>query len=258
MRGCESLPRLVLGSFYNYTYGMVNLKVISLKHLWYVIGLIATDGNLSKDKRHINITAKDEAYLIAVRDALGLEVKIGKNCRGGSKEKNYAFLQFGDVKFYNYLSEIGLTERKSLTIGALKVPPEYFSDFLRGVIDGDGSILSWYHPTNGGEQWSVKIVSGSDKFVGWLQMQCAMYFGAIGKIHIYPKKNRRNELYVLKFGKIAAKILLKQCYYEGCLALERKLRSAQRCLRSEIGWIKYKTMISPGVGIGRRSRLKTA
>lgn len=183
-------------------------------------------------------------------------MKIGKKCRGGSKEKNYSFLQFSDVKFYQYLLQLGLTERKSLTLGVLEIPQEYFPDFLRGVIDGDGSIFSWYHPTNGGEQWSVRIVSASKKFIEWLHMQCQASFVVIGKVYAHPRKNNYNKLYVLKLGKIAGSIILQQCYYKDCLALERKLQSAETCLRSEKGWTKYKTMMSPGAVTGSQGGLK--
>ena len=37
------------------------------------------------------------------------------------------------------LVSLGLTPRKSLTLGALAVPDELFPDFFRGCIDGDSS-----------------------------------------------------------------------------------------------------------------------
>ena len=59
----------------------------------------------------------------------------------------------GRQRLIDKLSAIGLTPRKSLTIGALKVPLGGFGDFFRGVIDGDGNIRHWLHPTNGRQQW---------------------------------------------------------------------------------------------------------
>ena len=68
---------------------MVDLKLVKPENLWYIIGLIATDGNLSKDGRHIEITSKSKNYLISVKKALGLTIKIKKKARGGSKIKLY-------------------------------------------------------------------------------------------------------------------------------------------------------------------------
>ncbi len=45
-----------------------------------------------------------------------------------------------DRAYWSELAEIGLTPAKSKTIGALAVPKAMFIPFLRGVIDGDGSI----------------------------------------------------------------------------------------------------------------------
>ena len=235
---------------------MVDLKTIAPNNLWYVIGLIASDGNLSKDGRHISITSKDRQYLFCVKRALGLTTKVGRKSRGGSHNKIYSSLQFGDVKFYKYLLEVGLTPRKSLTIGALKIDEIYFRDFLRGVIDGDGFINSWIHKTNGHEQWALRIISGSHKFIDWLQKMSLQHFNVIGRVHIYPKRINHNELYILKFGKIAAKIIVDRCYYKNCLSLNRKLKKTVKCLKSYRGWSRYSIMQSPGAEIGSQPRLK--
>jgi hypothetical protein len=43
---------------------------------------------------------------------------------------------------------IGLTPAKSLTLGPLSVPDEYFADFFRGCIDGDGTMLVYTDRTS--------------------------------------------------------------------------------------------------------------
>ncbi|MDR3642562.1 MAG: LAGLIDADG family homing endonuclease [Candidatus Doudnabacteria bacterium] len=206
--------------------------------MWYTVGLIATDGNLSKDGRHTNITSKDEEFLEGVKKILGLNVKLTKKTRTSEKNKKYSFLQIGDVKFYKFLLEIGLTPKKSLTLGELRIPEIYFKDFFRGVIDGDGSISTWIHNSNGNIQWSSRVVSGSKKFIYWLQEKSENSFNIKGKVHI-AKKIETNPLYVLKFGKFATKNLLNQCYYKQCFALRRKYLLAEKCLNAEDKLSKY-------------------
>lgn len=236
---------------------MINLEEVQAPHLWYVIGYIATDGCLSKDGRHINITSKDEDILLSIRNALGLKCIISKkfNSRGYLSR----VLQFSDVAFYKFLLSIGLSTRKSLTIGELKIPNNYFGDFFRGVIDGDGSISSWVHPS-GSSQWSLRVVSGSGKFINWLGKMTECYFNISGKIHIYSKRNKQlNDLHLLKFGKIAAKIILKKCYYVDCLALPRKMKQANECIASVAGWKRKHrslTKVRPGGETGIHARLK--
>ncbi len=45
--------------------------------LSYVIGIIASDGNISSNLRHLNITSKDYEMLQNIKNILGLNNKIG-------------------------------------------------------------------------------------------------------------------------------------------------------------------------------------
>jgi|SRR3989344_2238619 len=222
---------------------MVNLKLIRPEHLWYAVGIIATDGNLSPDKRHIAITSKDICFLQELSLVLGLDCKIGRKSSGSNKDKIYGVLQFSDVNFYKYLLSLGLTPKKSLTLSKLKIPQIRFTDFLRGVIDGDGNIRNWTHPQNGNEQWSLRIVSASEKFSGWLFKQIQDNFRVLGKIYGYRRGPKGNMLYTLKFGKVASKLILAKTYYPGCFSLRRKFDLAQNCLNSAVGWHKYADMV---------------
>src|SRR5687768_5057780 len=102
-------------------------------HSWtsalaYAVGLIATDGNLSGDGRHIAIPSKDIDLLECLRRCLGLTNRIGQ-ARSG-RGRMYYKLQWSDRRLYDWLEGIGLTPAKSLTLGALAVPNEYFADFF--------------------------------------------------------------------------------------------------------------------------------
>jgi len=50
---------------------------------------------------------KDPELIVAVRDCLRLENKIGRIARGGEKERKYLQLQFGSRTFYDFLLSIG-------------------------------------------------------------------------------------------------------------------------------------------------------
>ena len=223
---------------------MVNLKIIQPANLWYIVGLIVTDGNLSKDGRHVSITSKDAELLIEVKIALHLESKLGHKARGGEKEKKYTVLQFSDVAFYQYLNTIGIQPKKSLTLGAINVPSDYFKDFLRGVIDGDGSINTWIHKTNKQSQWCLRITSGAPLFSTWIHQEIQNHFSVTGKLYSYKFKGKKNPINIIKFGKIATKIILRNIYYSNCLSLERKRITAQQCLNDKDGWKGYAKMIN--------------
>src|SRR5262249_59583585 len=100
-------------------------------------------------------------------------------------------LVWRDREFYDWLRSIGLTPAKSLTLGALAIPDDYFADFFRGCIDGDGSILNYtdrYH-TKKNERYVydrlyVSIVSASPRFIEWLQTAGCRLIDVRGSIRV--------------------------------------------------------------------------
>jgi len=220
---------------------VINLGNTAPEHFWYLVGLIATDGNLSIDGRHIVITSKDVDFLEQIKVTLGLSNKITMKGRGGNPEKKYGMLSLGDVRLYKYLVSIGLTPKKSLTIGALEIPDSYFRDFFRGVIDGDGNINRWIHPSNHCEQWEVRIYSASLHFITWLQVSAKTILGGNGVIIHRPVADH-NDMHVLKFGKMAARHILNHIYYKNALAMPRKSILAKACANSYVGWKRSSTI----------------
>ncbi len=206
-------------------------------NLWYLVGLITSDGNLSSDGRHINITSKDYDFLQVIKKLMGIENKITAKY-GGKKQKAFC-IQIANRNFYDFLLGIGLMPRKSLILTQVNVPKLYFHEFLRGLIDGDGGMQRWIHRTNGGEQWNLRIASGSEKFLRWLQGKIEIEMGAKGRLHSSGPTQFR-----LKYGKMAARAIVKKCYYEGCVGLERKILLAKNCLDSHTGWGKSITVDS--------------
>ena len=109
--------------------------------LAYVVGLLTTDGSLSSDRRHISFTSQDIELITHVKTILRKKNKIGftRNFRSEAYR-----IQICDVQMYDWLLSIGLMPKKSLIIGKIKIPNKYFIDFLRGHLDGDGSITIWF------------------------------------------------------------------------------------------------------------------
>ena len=83
--------------------------------LAYCVGLIATDGCLLKDGRHINFTSADIQLVELFKKLMNLSVKVSYKT-SGSSDSRYPQIQFGNVGLYNWLKEIGHTPKKSLTI----------------------------------------------------------------------------------------------------------------------------------------------
>jgi len=168
--------------------------------------------------------------------------KIGIKNKGKVNESCY--IEFSNKNLYEFLLSVGLTPCKSLTQDEVIVMDDFFCDFLRGVIDGDGCIRNWTHPGNKKEQWSLRIYSPSLAFLEWLHREIGYFFQAKGRIHKYAKKKPLADMYTLKYGKMAAKAILNKCYYKDALSLDRKAKLASECCSSFAGWKHSKTFFN--------------
>lgn len=195
--------------------------------LAYAIGLITTDGTLSKDGRHLALVSKDKQQLENFLQALKLKNKIGTHFSGSGKK---AFrVQFGDVHFYNFLLDIGLMPNKSKILGNLKIPKVYFFDFLRGHFDGDGTFYAYWDPRwRSSFMFYTTFISASRRHIQWLQMCLKQLLGITGHI----TKGVSMSVYQLKYAKAESLKLLPKLYYDRrILSLLRKRLKIERALK---------------------------
>lgn len=187
--------------------------------LAYAIGLLATDGSLSRDGRHIDLTSKDKDQLKNLLECLGIENRIGEKSSGSSKRR-YWRVQFGDVLFYRFLMHIGLTPAKSKTMGAIAIPRKYFFDFLRGAFDGDGTFYSYWDPRwESSFMFYTVFISASGSHIDWLRKQLLSELGTRG----HMTHDNHKSTYQLKYAKKESLKILKKMYHNSDVpCLERK------------------------------------
>lgn len=185
--------------------------------LAYVVGLVTTDGSLSSDGRHIDFTSKDSQLLETFKDCLGLKVKIGYKT-SGSSDKLYPRLQFGNVAFYRWLTKIGLMPNKTKYLRRLDIPDEFFFDFLRGHLDGDGSIRVFMDPIFHNSQRIYTIfLSAKKEHLDWISQTTQRLLD----IHGFIRKGTR--VWILTYAKKESLLLLPKIYYsENIPCLKRK------------------------------------
>jgi len=194
----------------------------------YAIGLITTDGSLSIDGRHISFTSKDKELIDRFQKCLGINLYIGVKNSGSNSIKKYYVVQVGDINFYKFLVNIGLTPNKTMTIDEIKIPSKYFFDFLRGHLDGDGSFYSYYDPRwKSSYMFYTSLVSASKKHILWIQKNIKLSLGIKG--HITKAKN--NSVYQLKYAKAESlKLLPKVYYHTEVVCLSRKRKKIEKAL----------------------------
>lgn len=203
--------------------------------LAYVIGLLTTDGNLSKDGRHITMRSSDTQLLKTFKKCLGLTTKIAQSKNDGWAKKPSYRVQFSNAQFYRWLLKIGLFPNKTYTISKLKIPDKYFPDFLRGHLDGDGSVWTYE------DQWNTfknpKYIytrlytcfkSASKIHIDWLRKNIIKLMSIKG--HVNEEGPQRSyqitSMWKLKFAKKDSIKLLSWLYYNPnvpCLIRKRKI-----------------------------------
>lgn len=193
----------------------------------YAVGLLATDGCLSSDERHIDFTSKDREQINNLKKCLGISNTVGRKVSGSGGHTSFR-IQLGDVVFYKFLKSIGLSARKSKTIARLNIPDEFFFDFLRGHFDGDGTFYS-YKDTRWKNSFMfyTELISASESHVNWLDSQISRLSGINGKV----TKSKNNSAYRLKYAKTESLKLLRKLYYNASVVcLSRKRTKVKKAL----------------------------
>ena len=220
----------------------------------YVVGLIATDGNLGRKKPVITLVSKDSELLETVRSCLALTTPTRPH--GGGYANRCRHLSWHDRCLYDRFRAIGLTPAKSLTLGPLAVPDEYFADFFRGCIDGDGTILVYtdrYHTAKSEryvyERLYLSIVSASYAFIDWLRTTVHRLTAVDGSLSVRQRPGT-SRVWKLCYAKAESIRLLRWMYYAFDVpCLQRKRAKAEKFLgplgrttarplgRPRVGWL---------------------
>lgn len=182
----------------------------------YSIGLITSDGSLSKDGRHIDLTSVDVDQLENFITAINKPLKISRK----NKKSGIAYrVQFSDTAYYDFLVRAGLTPNKSKSIQKVKVPNIFWCDFLRGLFDGDGSVYAYHDkrwPTS--FLYYLTLTSASREFLEFVHRRNRELIKVKG-----GSIRRGKGAYILSYSKHNTNLIAKYFYEsEASLCLLRK------------------------------------
>ncbi|MDP9321447.1 MAG: hypothetical protein M3P16_10180 [Chloroflexota bacterium] len=185
--------------------------------LAYAVGLAATDGNLSGDRRHLTFDSNDAELVELFLQCVGRPIRYGpRKTRTGGIAYRAAF---SDVELYRWLMSVGLTPAKSLTLGGIDVPDTFLLPVVRGLLDGDGSVVNFVHaptkrlyPNYRYERLAAQFNSASRAHLQWLRARLEPIVRTRGYVEVTPPKPPRHEFNVLRYGKYASIELFKQLY----------------------------------------------
>src|SRR2546426_7251538 len=118
--------------------------------LAYATGLAATDGFLTT-RSTVGFTSTDrelvETFLRCVDRPVHYKVvepdkQVGNAALKIRPRKTLYVARCQDRALYEWFLNAGVIPRKSLTLAGLVVPHVLFFDLVRGLLDGDGSVMS--------------------------------------------------------------------------------------------------------------------
>jgi hypothetical protein len=142
------------------------------------------------------------------------------------------------VELYRWFVAIGLTPAKSLTLSGIDVPDTFLLPAVRGLLDGDGSIVNFVHaptkrlyPDYRYERLMAQFNSASREHLEWLRGRLEPMLKTRGYIEVTPPKPPRHEFNVLRYGKYASIELFKGLYPDG---------SVPRLVRKWEIWERYR------------------
>jgi predicted DNA-binding protein YlxM (UPF0122 family) len=182
----------------------------------YVLGLIATDGNVSRTGT-VSLCINDKELLERVKQAMGSDHQIKYY---GHQAGLHSF-HFARQELVEDLAKLGLLPNKSLSLKFPQIPEAFLADFIRGVFDGDGSVF--FEKRSPNLVLCSKFHSGSKDFIEALE--CKLRTLGMPARTIYQQPTKNGIYYMFKYGHQDSQKLFKILYQNRspkCLFLDRK------------------------------------
>lgn len=182
----------------------------------YWLGVMYTDGYISTSRLYtdyfgLGVQESDKEWLEKFKKFLQYNGDIHHYKVGDSGYKPgspYVRLLIGNSKIVQDLRQLGVVEHKTTKINKLPDVP-YLDDFIRGVVDGDGSLRKTAP--------DLRICGNYDFLV------------AIGEYLGYPYKLYPDKtIYDLAYNREYSRILEKRLYKNASVFLDRKYQIAKR------------------------------
>lgn len=197
----------------------------------YILGFIFADGNITEiihngcsDKLAFGLHKKDIDILKKIKKELSAEQSL-------SFSKDYVYFCVYSQIIVDDLKKLGITYRKSSSEESCKIPnipAKYVRHFIRGVVDGDGSIH--FDKKN----YPTLNICGREEMMVFIKNHFFSKFQIYSRI-IQPKKDGKlTNVFYITYRCNSAKTLINYLYNNSTIYLERKFQLAMKCASIKI------------------------
>lgn len=201
----------------------------------YFLGLIAADGTISKSKRcesytlGITLKRQDREILEKFKKELKSDIEV-KDCYATNSESNKQYpaskFRVTNKKICKDLIKYGIIENKTkkLIINWNLIPKQYWRDFIRGYIDGDGCYYICRTKTG--------RISTSISVAGTLRIceEFKSIFDVLEFEHFHINKVNDNFYDLRNSSKYEFPIIVNWLYNDRSIYLKRKYETVQNIL----------------------------
>jgi len=141
----------------------------------YFLGLLSTDGHIASEENRIELSVhkSNRDILLSLRSYLGITNDILDH---GDNNKR---LVFKSQSIITRLKELGMSDQKEKHQVYKSIPAAHIFDFIRGMVDGDGSLLP--------EESKLQMYTPSPSLAVWIAKQFKKELKK--DIGIYDNKN---------------------------------------------------------------------
>lgn len=197
----------------------------------YILGFIFADGGIvkvtyngSSDKLGFGQNKKDIDILEKIKQEFSAEQTL-------SIGKKYVHFSIFSQVIVDDLKRLGVSYRKSFRKSRGKIPnipQKYIRDFIRGIVDGDGSI------NFDKKEYPTLSICGRREVMTFIRNHFLSKFNIYSKI-TQPKKNGKlSNVFYINYRCNSAKTLIHYLYNNAKLYLGRKFRLAKQCSEIKI------------------------
>jgi len=195
------------------------------KNMSYLLGFILADGciiqgtyNGYSDSLKFGVQLRDRDIIEKIKSELRAEHKL-------SQVKNAVHLCIASQEIVNDLKKLGIIYRKSLNEIIPKIPLKYTKDFIRGIVDGDGSL--WFDKRN----YPTLSVAGGENTLRFIRDHFFIRFRLYSKLSRKTySEDIKKYLYQISYRSNSAKKLIDYLYTDSELYLNRKYAIALKCV----------------------------
>ena len=201
----------------------------------HILGFIFADGNITEvthngysDKLGFGQNKKDIDILRKIKQELSAEQTL-------SIGKKYVHFSIYSQVIVDDLKKLGITYRKSSQKNPCKlpnIPQKYIRDFIRGIVDGDGSVN---FNKRGRQKGRPNLsICGRKEVMSFIRNHFLCRFNIYSKITQPKKGGKLSNVFYINYRCNSAKILIHYLYNNARLYLERKFRLAKQCSKIKI------------------------